>query len=139
MRRFKIEAKTSKSFRSNKTLLRYLAKVHKSLKFFPHVKRLVPELFKHPTPLCQWDSKIYHPAQQTARSTVKHCVTFCNTVFLPWGALSPTRCPWLLNHYVSSCSRYLQATRNTALVMPYWEGPLDTGIKSRWKKSLKFC
>jgi hypothetical protein len=45
---FKIETKTSTILRSNRMLLNYLAKVRKSLKFFPPVKRLVPELFKYP-------------------------------------------------------------------------------------------
>jgi len=43
---FKIEAKTSQILRSNKTLLHYLAKVRKSLKFIPAVKRLVHEFLK---------------------------------------------------------------------------------------------
>ena len=45
---FKINAKTSKVLLTNKMLLHYLAKVCKSLKFIPHVKRFVPELFKYP-------------------------------------------------------------------------------------------
>jgi hypothetical protein len=121
---FRIKGKISKILRSNKTLHHKLAKVYMTLKLIPPVERSIPELFKYATLFLQWDSKIYHPAQKTglfhfeALSNIQS--TQSSSYFEQLWA--PIRCPWLLNHYVGSYSHCLHATRNRALVTPFWEG-----------------
>ena len=131
---FKTEVKTSKILRSNKVLLHYLAKMHKSLKFIAPVKWLVPELFKYPTPLCQWDSKIYHPAQKTACSSLKLCVTSCNTQLFYFEELWPPPAVHGYSIITSAATVNICRTRHAVLrrTTGHWH-------KVSLKKYLKFC